>query len=212
MSSAELAGAALYHPATQAGDLKFEDVVKDGVINQSDRKIVGTPWPDFTWGLDNTFTYGPLTLSVSLVGSQGAYTYIEAGAQLLGSTGVQNGLALTDRRWRSESDPGDGFMPRAIRNNYANGFGTSSHFLFENSFTRIRNVNLSFDLPTAVISKLSLTGLNVYANIANVYTFTDYPGYDPESSTAGDNVVNAGIDYLNYPLPRTYTLGLKLSF
>lgn len=212
MSSAELVGAALYHPATQAGDIKFEDVVKDGVINQSDRKIVGTPWPDFTWGLDNTFSYGPLSLSISLVGSQGAYTYIEAGAQLLGSTAVQNGLTLTDRRWRSESDPGDGFMPRAIRNNYANGFGTSSHFLFENSFTRIRNVNLSFDMPKDIISKLSLTGLNVYANVANVYTLTDYPGYDPESSTAGDNVVNAGIDYLNYPLPRTYTLGVKLSF
>ena len=53
--------------------------------------------------------------------------------------------------------------------------------------------------------------LNVYGNVANVYTFTDYPGYDPESSITGDNVVNAGIDYLNYPLPRTYTIGIKLT-
>lgn len=212
MSSAELAGAALYHPATQAGDIKFEDVVKDGVINQSDRKIVGTPWPDFTWGLDNTFSYGPLSLSVSLVGSQGAYTYLEVGGSLLGSNGVQNGLVIQDRRWRSESDPGDGIMPRSIRNNYALGFGTSSHYLFENSFTRIRNVMLSFDVPKDVVDRLNLTNLNVYANVANLHTFTDYPGYDPESSTSGDNVVNAGIDYLNYPLPRTYTIGFKLAF
>src|SRR5690606_11177783 len=112
----------------------------------------------------------------------------------------------------SEADPGDGIMPRAIRNNYANGFGTSSHYLFDASFTRIRNVMLSYDMPQQIVSKLSLSSLNVYANISNLYTHTDYPGYDPESSTTGDNVVNAGIDYLNYPLPRTYTLGLKLSF
>lgn len=212
MTKAELDGAALQHPKTQAGDLKFEDVNGDGVINQSDRKIVGTPWPDFTWGLDNTFRMGNLSLNVSIVGSQGAYTYLDAGAILLGSNGVQNNLALTDRRWRSETDPGDGIMPRSIRSNHALGFGTSSHYLFENSFTRIRNIKLSYDLPKSLISALHLNNLNVYANVANVYTFTQYPGYDPESSITGDNVVNAGIDYLNYPLPRTYTLGIKTTF
>ncbi|WP_247235685.1 TonB-dependent receptor [Telluribacter sp. SYSU D00476] len=212
MNSAELDGAALQHPRTQAGDLKFEDVNKDGVINQSDRKIVGSPWPDFTWGFDNGFTLGNLSLNVSIVGSQGAYTYLDAGAALLGSNGVQNNLILTDRRWRSETDPGDGIMPRSIRSNHALGFGTSSHYLFENSFTRIRNVMLSYNLPKGLSSKLSLNNLTVYVNVANLYTFTNYPGYDPESSITGDNVVNAGIDYLNYPLPRTYTLGIKTTF
>ena len=70
---------------------------------------------------------------------------------------------------------------------------------------------LSFDVPKDVVDRLNLTSLNVYANVANLHTFTDYPGYDPESSTSGDNVVNAGIDYLNYPLPRTYTIGFKFS-
>ncbi len=211
MTSAELDGAALQHPATQAGDLKFEDVNKDGVINQSDRKIVGTPWPDYTWGFDNSFRFGGLSLNVSLVGSQGAYTYLEVGGSLLGSNGVQNGLAITDRRWRSEEDPGDGIMPRSIRSNHALGFGTSSHYLFETSFTRIRNLSLGYDLPEQVTSRMRINNFNIYFNVSNVYTFTDYPGYDPESSTSGDNVVNAGIDYLNYPLPRTYTLGIKLS-
>jgi hypothetical protein len=212
MNSAELDGAALQHPRTQAGDLKFEDMNNDGVINQSDRKIVGTPWPDFTWGLDNNFTYGNLSLNVSLVGSQGAYTYIESGGAFLGSNAVQNNLIPTDRRWRSESDPGDGIIPRAIRNNYALGFGTSSHFLFDNSFIRIRNIQLSYDLGKTATKRMRLENLTVYANVANAFTFTNYPGYDPESSTSGDNVVNAGIDYLNYPLPRTYTIGIRTSF
>ena len=212
MKASELDGAALQHPQTQAGDLKFEDVNKDGVINQSDRKIVGSPWPDFTWGLDNNFSFRNLSLNIGLVGSHGAYTYLDAGASLLGDNGVQNNLILTDRRWRSEADPGDGIMPRSIRSNHALGFGTSSHYLYNNSFTRIRNIKLSYDLPKDLTKRMGLNALNVYANVSNVYTFTDYPGYDPESSVTGDNVVNAGIDYLNYPLPRTYTLGIKLTF
>ncbi len=119
---------------------------------------------------------------------------------------------MADRRWKSESDPGDGFMPRAIRNNYAYGFSTSSHFLFDSSFTRIKNVNISYNVPQKLANRLFLSGLSVYADVANLYTFTDYPGYDPESSTAGDNVVNSGLDYLTYPLSRTYTFGVKLTF
>jgi TonB-linked SusC/RagA family outer membrane protein len=208
----ELEGAALQHPRTQAGDLKFEDVVPDGVINANDKKIVGDPWPDFTWGFDNSFTYGNITLSVALNGSQGAYTYFQIGETILNSAGVQNQLIMADRRWRSEDDPGDGFMPRAIRSNHAYGFSSSSHFLFDSSFTRIKSVNISYNLPQKLATRLALSGLSVYANVANLYTFTDYPGFDPESSTAGDNVVNSGIDYLTYPLPRTYTLGVKITF
>ncbi|MEX2569115.1 MAG: TonB-dependent receptor [Cyclobacteriaceae bacterium] len=211
MNSEELAGAALFHPRTQAGDLRFEDVDENGVINQNDRKIVGNPWPDFIWGMDNNFRLGDFSLNVSVVGSQGAQTYLQSGGALMGSNSVQNGLAIQDRRWRSEEDPGDGIIPRAIRSNHANGFGTSSHFLFDASFLRIRNLMLGYEMPQELVSRFKLTRLNVYANIANLYTWTDYPGYDPESSTTGDNVVNAGIDYLNYPLPRTYTLGLKIT-
>ena len=102
-------------------------------------------------------------------------------------------------------------MPRSIRSNHALGFGTSSHYLFDNSFTRIKNIKLSYNLPKDLTRRMGVSNLNVYANVANVYTFTNYVGYDPESSISGDNVVNTGIDYLNYPLPRTYTLGINLT-
>ena len=208
----EVEGAALQHPNTQAGDLKFEDVNEDGLINATDRKIVGTPWPDYTWGFTNRFTYKNLSLSVSLNGSQGASSYFRAGQTILNAAGVQNQVILADRRWRSPDSPGDGLVPRAIRNNYANGFGPSSRFLFDASFTRIREVNLTYRLPQTLASRWSMQGLTVFANVINLHTFTSYPGFDPESSTAGDNVVNTGIDYLTYPLPRTYTFGLNLTF
>jgi TonB-dependent starch-binding outer membrane protein SusC len=210
MNSEELEGAALFHPNTQPGDLRFEDVDGNGVINQNDRKIVGDPWPDFIWGVDNNFRWKNFSLNISIVGQQGAQSYMEA-TSLLGSNGVQNGLAIQDRRWRSEADPGDGIMPRAIRSNHALGFGTSSHFLFDASFLRVRNVMLNYDMPNEITSRLRLQQMSVYGNIANLFTVTDYPGFDPESSSTGDNVVNAGIDYLNYPLPRTFTLGVKIT-
>ena len=115
-------------------------------------------------------------------------------------------------RWVSESQPGEGFQPRAIRSNYANGFGTSSHFLFDSSFTRIKNVNLTYNFPSDTVKDLGISALSLYADVANLYTFTDYPGYDPESSTSGSDIASSGIDYFTYPLARTITIGLKLSF
>lgn len=211
-TDAEVEGTAVFHPNVQAGDLIFEDVDGNGTINSNDRKILGNPWPDYTWGFNNTFNFGNLSLSVALNGSHGADTYFQAGTIILNSAGVQNQMALGNDRWKSESDPGDGFQPRAIRNNYANGFGTSSHFLFDASYVRIKNVNLSYRLPESWISRMTFTGVSCYFNVSNLHTFTDYPGYDPESSTSGNNVVNSGVDYLTYPLARVFTLGVNVTF
>ena len=177
-----------------------------------DRKIMGDPWPDYTWGFENRFTFGNLSLKIFLNGSQGAYTYFEAGTSLMNMAGVQNQLLISEQRWRSESEPGNGQVPRAIRSNHALAFSPENgRFLFNSSFTRIRNVNLSYTLPEDVANRLSLKGVSVYADVLNLYTFTDYPGYDPESSTSGDNVAVSGYDAMTYPLPRTYTLGVRLS-
>jgi hypothetical protein len=130
----------------------------------------------------------------------------------MNSAGVQNQLAIVDRRWKSEANPGDGTIPRAIRSTYAYGFSTTSRFLFDASYIRIKNINLSYTLPKNLVSMLSMNSMNVFLDVSNVHTFTDYPGYDPESTTAGDNITNSGIDFLTYPLARTFTIGFKLSF
>ena len=208
----EVKNSPIQHPNTQAGDLKFEDVNLDGKITASDKKIVGSPWPDFSWGFDNKLTYKNFSLGIFINGSHGGYNYFLAGETLINSAGVQNQLAMVDNRWKSEADPGDGLIPRAIRSTYAYGFTSSSRFLFDASYIRIKNINLSYSLPNNLVSRISLSSLSIFADVANVYTFTNYPGYDPESSTAGDNITNSGIDFLTYPLARTFTLGFKLSF
>ncbi len=206
----EIANSALQHANVQPGDLKFEDFNKDGNITSADQKIVGNPWPDFTWGFTNKFLYRNLSLSIALNGSHGADTYLINNA-MMNSAGVQNQLGSI-HRWRSESDPGDGRTPRAIRSNYAYSLSTSSYYLHDASYVRIKNINLSYTFPQELIRKIWLSGLTVYTDVANVYTFTDYPSYDPDASSSGNNITSSGLDYGTFPLARTYTFGIKLSF
>lgn len=201
------------HPRVQPGDFRYQDADGNGTITSADRTIVGSPWPDFTWGMGNQFSYKSLRLNISINGSQGNEIYFQGGEVSLNGAGVQNQLATMADRWRSETSPGAGLYSRAIRNDYAFGFSAgTTKFLFDGSYVRIRNVNLSYAFPQTVVSKLKMQALSVYADATNLYTFTKYPGYDPEGSTTGDNIARSGIDFFAYPNPRTYTVGLRVTF
>ncbi len=206
----EVASSPLQHSKVQPGDLKFEDFDKNGTITSSDQKIVGDPWPNYTWGFNNRFAYKNFSLSIALNGSHGGSTYLLNNG-MTNSAGVQNQLASI-HRWKSEADPGDGRTPRAIRSNYAYSMATSSYYLYDTSYLRIKNINLSYTFPRELISRIYLNGLTVYMDVANVYTFTDYPGYDPEASSSGNSITSSGLDYGTFPTARTYTFGIKLSF
>jgi hypothetical protein len=127
----EIAKSPVQSPRVVPGDLKFEDVNNDGKITTADKKIVGDPWPDFTWGLDNKFNYKAFTLSVSINGSQGNEVYFQGGETNLNDAGVQNQLKVISQRWKSPSEPGNGMLPRAIRNDYAFTLSSSSRYLFD---------------------------------------------------------------------------------
>lgn len=208
----EISRSPLQNPRVVPGDLKFEDANGDGKITTPDRKIVGSPWPDYTWGLDNRFSYRNLTLSISINASRGNEVYFQGGEILLNDAGVQNQLAMVANRWKSPSDPGNGQIPRAIRNDYAFTISSTSRYLFDGSFVKIRDINLSYLFPQKVINKLKIQSLSLFVDITNAFTFTKYPGYDPEGSISGDNVAASGIDFFAYPNPRIFTIGAKLSF
>jgi len=209
----EVSSNPVQHPRTQPGDYRYEDADGNGSISQADRTIVGTPWPDFTFGFGNQFAYKNFTLNVSINGSQGNEVYFQGGEVNLNGAGVQNQLAMMADRWRSPSEPGSGMMSRAIRNDYAFGFSAGiSKYLFDGSYVRIRNINLAYAIPKPVIERMKLQSLTVFADATNLFTFTDYPGYDPEGTTTGDNVAGTGVDFFAYPNPRTYSLGVRLSF
>ncbi|MCE6991985.1 TonB-dependent receptor [Dyadobacter sp. CY323] len=203
----------IQHPRVQPGDYRFQDADGSGTITQADRMIVGNPWPKFTWGMGHRFSYKNLALSVNIYGSQGNEMYFQGGEVSLNGAGVQNQLAMMADRWKSPENPGAGLMARAIRNDYAFGFSSgTTKYMFDGSFIRIRNVNLAYTFPRTLTEKIKLQGLSLYGDVTNLFTFTDYPGYDPEGSTGGDNIGQTGVDFFSYPNPRTYTIGLRASF
>ncbi|MFD2960177.1 MULTISPECIES: SusC/RagA family TonB-linked outer membrane protein [Olivibacter] len=205
----EVNSSPLVTPNTQPGDVKFADVNGDGRISDDDKTIVGNPMPDYTFGFNNSFRYKNLTLNVSVVGSQGQEVYFQGGEILLNSAGVQNQLALANDRWRSPERPGAGLVPRAIRSDYARGQQFSSRYLFDGSFVRVKNINLAYRFPERLLKQLNVPGLTIYGDVANAFTFTNYPSYDPEVSSTGDNIAASGVDYFGYPLARTFTIGIR---
>jgi hypothetical protein len=173
---------------------------------------LGSPWPDFTWGFDNRFTYKNLSLSVSLNGTQGNNVFFSGGGVVLNDAGVQNQLKMVADRWKSPASPGNGVVQRAIRNDYAFGISNTSRYLFDGSFVKVRNINLAYSFTSSTISRLKMQSLSVYADATNVLVFTDYPSFDPEGSTSGDNIAKSGLDFFSYPNPRVFSLGLRAAF
>ena len=203
----------IQHPKVQPGDYRYQDADGNGTITLADKTIAGNPWPEFTWGLGNHFSYKNFTLGVSVNGTQGNDMYFQGGEVILNGAGVQNQLSMMADRWVSPEQPGAGKMSRAIRNDYAFGFSAgTSKFMFDGSFIRIRNVNLAYTFPKALTEKIKLQSLAIFADVTNLHTFTNYPGYDPEGGTGGDAIGKTGIDFFAYPNPRTWSAGLRVTF
>jgi hypothetical protein len=203
--------------ATQAGaklgDFMYKDVDGNGIINDADRTIIGNPQPRAFYGFNNTFSYKNWSLSVLLNGVQGRDVFWAGAVFVRGYHGVQNNLSeVIDKYWKSPTSPGDGQSPRIIRGALNNNLRYSSFFNFDGSYLRVRNVTLNYNLPQGLAKRLGMQTGRVYLTSNNLFTFTKYPGYDPEISNSGDNMLAAGIDYLGYPPARTFTLGLSLTF
>lgn len=195
------------------GDIRFRDLDGNKIINDNDRDIIGSPLPKFYYGITNTFSYKNLSLSVLLSGQGGNQVFWATGVLVYNFAGVQNNVAdVYDNAFRSTQNPGDGLSPRIIRGGRNNNFRFSSFYLRDGDYLRIRNVSLNYTLPTTLTNKVGLGNARLYANASNLFTFTKYPGLDPEISNSGDNIRAAGIDYGGYPVARTITFGINLSF
>lgn len=201
-------------PFAKAGDFKFEDVDGNGKIDDNDRAVVGSPHPSYIFGFSNTFTYKNFSLDVLTNAMMGQKVFASLFA--VNNSGVQNNLAFVDEaRWRSASQPGSGTygsFGRAIRGGKNDNFAYSSWSLYDASYFRIRQVTLSYTIPPKVLTHLHLQAARAYIGVNNLYTFTKYPGYDPEVGNGGDTQTVFGVDFGTYPTARTYTLGVNFSF
>ncbi len=193
--------------AFTGGDVVWDDINKDGIINEADRVVIARSQPDFYGGLNNTFSAGPFTLDVFFQYAYGHEVLNGTRRMLEGLSGSDNQLTSTLRRWRKQGDVTD--MPKAgdvVENNRQ-----SSRWVEDGSYIRLKTVTLSYGVPAGLAGRLRMKAARAYVSGFNLLTFSRYKGLDPEFNTSQDPLL-LGLDFMNYPQPRKIVFGLNFSF
>lgn len=189
--------------STSPGDVRFKDLNNDGLITDADRTIIGNPNPDFSFSLNNTFTYKDFSLNVFLQGTYGndIFNANKLYSEAMSITANQSASVLD--RW---TGPGtSNTVPRAVFGDPNNNNRASSRYIEDGSYMRIKNVTLSYNIPVNKSTKKFFSYIKIYSSIQNLLTFTKYSGFDPEVSANG-------IDNNVYPVTRVMSLGLNVGF
>ena len=198
--ASEADGASLY--GAIPGSPKGLDQNNDGIINDEDVIVLGNSQPDFSYGWNNTFSYKNFNLNVFVQGVQGIDKLNLSKLQIQSGTSAD-----LKNRW-TPTQPNTN-IPSAIGDATYN-IPKSDRYIEDASYTRIKNISLAYVFPKDLISKWKLGGAKIYVSGYNLFTFTNYSGFDPESSTDVD--VRGGVDLATFPEQKIYTVGLDISF
>ena len=189
--------------AVQPGDLRFVDTNGDGVIDEDDKTNLGDPIPDATMGLNISFDYKNIDF--------GAYAFASIGNEIVRN--YERDQQLTNRssyylnRWTGDGTSNT--FPRATTGATSNSL-FSDFFVEDGSFVRLQNVQLGYTFSDKVLNNPKISKFRIYASASNLFTLTEYKGYDPTASTG--EAIGGGIDYGFYPNPKTFLLGVNLKF
>ena len=195
------------------GDLVFEDVDGNGVVNDADKRVIGTPYPKFTYGLSGSVSYKAFDFNASFNGVYGNQVLDGQDYYVFNMEASGNQYAVVNDRYRSEAQPGNGQVYRASRGGtQSNSTRLSTFYLQNGSYFRCTNITLGYNLPASLLSRVKVSGLRIYANVNNAFTFTKYKGYNPEVDYSGGVNLTPGVDYGMYPLARGYNIGARITF
>ncbi|HEY4964240.1 MAG TPA: hypothetical protein VIH90_06090, partial [Candidatus Saccharimonadales bacterium] len=215
---------------TWVGDIKFKDISgpngkPDGIIDQYDKHIIGNPWPKFTFGFNNSFSYKQFDLNIFIIGSIGndILNYSRYQSEIGNGTYGNYLKSVANFGRPSSYVPADSTTVTLLNPGYQiprvapgdpNGNNRINQWDIESgSYVRIKNVSLSYSLPNRWISKAGIKGVRVSANVQNLLTITKYKGYDPEvgmNNYGGTLIV--GLDAGRYPNVRMYTFSVVADF
>lgn len=196
-SSLQVAG------ATKAGDIKFKDLNHDGVVNDKDRTFIGNPNPGFIFSMNNTFEFKNFDFTIFLQGVYGNDIFNANRLQIEGMDAARNQSKNVLNRWNGEGT--STAMPRAVFGDPAQNNRISDRYIEDGSYLRVKNITLGYTVPKNIAAKAKMSSLRLYLSLQNLATLTKYTGIDPE---VGIN----GIDNNVYPVTKTYSLGINLSF
>jgi hypothetical protein len=201
-------------PNARAGDIRFKDVNKDGVLNSSDKINIGHFLPSFSYGLNFSANWKGFDASLFLQGVSGNEIYSVVKYDLEGMTRLFNsGKAVLDR-WTPENT--NTRVPRAISGDPNQNARASDRFVEDGSYFRVKNLTLGYNLASvASLTNNSVSKLRFYVTMQNLLTVTKYKsGYDPEigNRNASTNGLTQGIDYGQFPQARSMSIGVQVGF
>nr|WKN34056.1 TonB-dependent receptor [Tunicatimonas sp. TK19036] len=195
---------------TEEGVFNFVDTNGDGEINDNDRVILGSPYSDMFYGMSTNFSYGNLSLRISLVGEAGKTIWNNNKYRHMNSfhRGSNQLAEVADLHWTPENPNPNAPYPKAT-----SGLNQrpSDFYLEDASFLRIQNIQLNYNIPVSSLNQSTIKAANIFMSIQNLYTFTDYSWYTPDVNTFASGDLRIGIDQRTYPSARTFTMGLKIS-
>ncbi len=188
------------------GNYTGEGETTTGIYGQADRYLSGNAEPKYSGGLNNVMSYKGITFSFFFNYVQGndvfnsSRRFIESDGQRFGWNHL---VVAGEDTWQNPGDVASRPQGLVGGNNQANS--SSTRYLEDGSFVRLRNVTLGYSLPQSILGNTGLHGVNIYVTGQNLWISTDYTGFDPEMDENGD-------EFFRYPVGRTFTFGLDLTF
>lgn len=196
----------LLQPDAQPGDLKFLDTNGDGEINSDDIGDLGSPWPDHILGLSFSLDYKGIDVSAVFAAQIGHQIFRAYERSDVTYTNYQT---FWLDRWTPDN-PGAEY-PRLASLDVNNNQRPSDFYIEDGSFFRMRNFQIGYNIPSSILSKAKVKQLRVYFSANNLFTVTNYQGFDPDIGTNGW-ILDTGIDKGFYPSNKTFGGGVKVTF
>ena len=198
----------VYQSGARPGDIKFVDINGDGVVDSRDQTIIGSAQPNFFGGINNTLAYKGIDLNFFFQYTQGNEVYNNTRAFAEGMNGQFGQVGSVRNRWTPTNTNTD--MPRAANGDPNNNRRTSTRFLEDGSYLRLKTITLGYNLPTGIVRGAHLQTARIYVSGQNLLTFTKYKGLDPEISTFSGTNTALGTDFLTFPQARTLQVGVNI--
>ncbi|HTI91890.1 MAG TPA: TonB-dependent receptor [Puia sp.] len=213
--SADIKKHATQLAGTGPGDLKFKDVNGDGKIDANDRTYLGSFIPKFSYSFNLGANYAGFDASVFFQGVQGNKIYNAVRGATEGMVRFFNAGTQVLRAWTPTNTNTN--IPRAISSDPNQNARTSSRFIEDGSYLRLKNVMIGYNVPGKFLQTAGngvIKNIRIYVSAQNVFTVTKYTGYDPEvgNRAPGSSSLTNGIDYAVYPQPKAYQVGIQANF
>lgn len=196
------------------GDFNYLDLDNDGDIDDNDRRFLGDAIPDLTFGVNFNATYRDFDFGLFIQSVQGVDIWNAKRLQFILDGSGGNKISAVKDAWTPQNTDTD--IPRLTVRDQANNRRSSDFYVEDGSYIRVKSIQLGYTLPATVSQAISLNRARIYISGQNVFTITDYTGFDPEIGRGGifsnTSIFNGGVDRTAYPQAKTWFAGIQLSF